>query len=256
MRETLDKHPGVALELDLQRTADNEIVVFHDAKVDNLTDNRGPVRSFTYDQLRVMDPCYWWTPGAIFDHDATDFPLRGKARSDSTLRIPRLIDVLRAFPNTTISLDLKAGGMERTVAAILQETGTEDNVVVQSFSESRVQGFRRVAGRTATGGGVRRALWLSVAPQVGTSPDAGGHALVSPPERIGPLRLPKFVVDALHRKNLGVHVWTVNDLAMLDYLLKIGVDGIVTDVPSHIVPVVQEYNASLDLSDPGRDSLS
>ncbi|HWM15617.1 MAG TPA: glycerophosphodiester phosphodiesterase family protein, partial [Microbacterium sp.] len=50
------------------------------------------------------------------------------------------------------------------------------------------------------------------------------------PERRGALRIvtPRLV-EAAHRQDVEVHVWTVNDPADMRRLVAMGVDGIVTD---------------------------
>ena len=61
------------IELDIQMTRDNEIVVIHDERVDRTTDGAGYVKDFTYSQLRQL---------------AID------AGSEKKERIPSIIDVL------------------------------------------------------------------------------------------------------------------------------------------------------------------
>lgn len=41
----------------------------------------------------------------------------------------------------------------------------------------------------------------------------------------------KDFVDDAHAKGLAVHVWTVNDRDWMEWLIDIGVDGIITDRP-------------------------
>jgi len=53
---------------------------------------------------------------------------------------------------------------------------------------------------------------------------------------------PRFVADA-HRAGLGVHVWTVDTEADARRLLALGVDGLITDRPDLIVPVVRRYSS-------------
>ena len=42
-------------------------------------------------------------------------------------------------------------------------------------------------------------------------------------------------VEAAHRLNLKVHVWTINDPAQMQQLIEIGVDGIMTDYPDRLL---------------------
>jgi len=50
----------------------------------------------------------------------------------------------------------------------------------------------------------------------------------------------KAFVDAAHSKNVEVHVWTVNEKEDMRRLLELGVDGIITDYPDHLIEVMKE----------------
>jgi glycerophosphoryl diester phosphodiesterase len=50
---------------------------------------------------------------------------------------------------------------------------------------------------------------------------------------------PRFVREA-HRRNLPVHVWTVDDVDDMRRLLAWGVDGIQTDRPDLLATVLRE----------------
>ena len=45
---------------------------------------------------------------------------------------------------------------------------------------------------------------------------------------------------AAHRRDLQVHVWTINDAAEMHRLLDLGVDGIMTDRPDVLKAVLEE----------------
>ena len=50
------------------------------------------------------------------------------------------------------------------------------------------------------------------------------------PEKYGAIQVVnRRFVEAAHKRNLRVHVWIVNDIDSMKRLLKLGVDGIITD---------------------------
>jgi glycerophosphoryl diester phosphodiesterase len=52
--------------------------------------------------------------------------------------------------------------------------------------------------------------------------------------------LSKNLVKKAQEKNLLVHVWTINDKKTIDYLIDIGVNGIVTDEPNLLMEIMKE----------------
>jgi len=50
---------------------------------------------------------------------------------------------------------------------------------------------------------------------------------------------PRFV-EAAHRRNLPVHIWTVDEVAEMKRLLRWGVDGVQTDRPDRLARVLCE----------------
>lgn len=49
------------LEMDVQLTADGDVVVFHDGHLEDKTDGTGPVVARTVEQLQALDGGYRWT---------------------------------------------------------------------------------------------------------------------------------------------------------------------------------------------------
>lgn len=60
------------------------------------------------------------------------------------------------------------------------------------------------------------------------------------PEKHGRLKIvTEGFIKAIHKKNLYLHVWTVNDEAAMKRLFKIGVDGIFTDDPRLLIQTLK-----------------
>ena len=48
------------IELDLQKTKDNKIVIFHDDIIDNKSNGKGKIRDYTYEELLKFDFGSWF----------------------------------------------------------------------------------------------------------------------------------------------------------------------------------------------------
>jgi hypothetical protein len=49
-----------------------------------------------------------------------------------------------------------------------------------------------------------------------------------------------LLIDVVHESGLQIHVWTVNDPRIMQRLVKLGVDGIVTDRPDLAVGAIKD----------------
>jgi glycerophosphoryl diester phosphodiesterase len=53
---------GMAVEMDIQRTADDHLVVMHDPTVDRTTDGSGEIAQMTLAQIKTLDAGSWYGP--------------------------------------------------------------------------------------------------------------------------------------------------------------------------------------------------
>ena len=231
---------ATGVELDVHATADGELVVCHDATVDRTTEARGSISSFTLAELRAMDFSYWWIPGADVTpgRPEAEYPFRGRAPADPSFGIATLREVLERFPGVVLNLDIKqtapvVAPYEESLARLLAEFGRTDDVIVASFLDPATDAFRAVAPAVATSAGTMATAEAWRAAQAGAVlPDIPAVAF-QVPERQGDLVVvDERFVAAAHRAGKAVHVWTVNDAESMERLLDLGVDGIISDVPT------------------------
>ena len=50
----------------------------------------------------------------------------------------------------------------------------------------------------------------------------------------------KLLVWNLHRHNMAVHYWTINDEDEMRRLIELGADGIITDYPELLISILNE----------------
>ncbi len=214
------------LETDLQATADGVLIAFHDRTLDRVTDRGGRIARLTYRAV-------------------------AEARIGGTEPIPRLDDLLAAWPDVRFNIDLKDAPVIEPLADVLRRTGSWDRVCVTSFSASRLRTARRVLdrpvcmaaspigaamvrfggprgprdrrrpGQPAPGRPARRRTHLGLAERLAQA----GVGCAQVPAAVA---TPSFVTRA-HALGLQVHAWTVNSPSVMRSLLDVGVDGIMTD---------------------------
>ena len=193
------------VETDVHATADNVLVVFHDSRLDRLTDMRGAISERSWPDLR-------------------------RARVGGRERIPRLEELLTTWDTLRVNIDPKQDSAVGPLLEVLRDTDAWDRVCVGSSSSPRLRRIRAAAGdRLCTSMGTAEVvrLWLA-----GRCLPLGGFAADCaqvPPHRYGLPVIDRAFMAAAHARGLPVHAWTINEEAEMNRLLDLGVDGIMTD---------------------------
>lgn len=181
------------VELDVRRCASGELVVFHDERVDRLTDETGTIDTFDYDELS------------------------GLTVGDSNESIPTLDDALGALPEDTgVNIELKETGLhDQTLDLVL---ATPHEVIISSFDPEALDAFRDTSIPTAllclnsTSEALETALGLDCAylhPQY-TTVDTES-------------------IERAHSRGLAVNAWTVPSETAVQRLQADGIDGVIVD---------------------------
>jgi len=248
------KAGATGIELDVHATADGELVVCHDATVDRTTAASGTIVSFTLEELRAMDFSYWWIPGADVTpgRPESDYPFRGRAPADRDFGIATLREVLERFPGVVLNLDIKqtapaVAPYEQTLALLLAEYERCDDVIVASFLDPATDSFRTFAPDVPTSAGTLATAEAWRAVQAGEEMPAIPAVAYQVPERQGDLVVvDERFVDAAHRAGKAVHVWTVNDTESMERLRGLGVDGIISDLPTTLCEALAAAGVAWD----------
>jgi glycerophosphoryl diester phosphodiesterase len=247
---------ATGIELDVHATADGVLVVSHDGTVDRTTDGRGAIHAMTFAEVRALDNAYWFAPGADVTEglDPADYPWRGRAPADPDFAIATLDEVLALLdqhPDVALNLDIKATApaveaYEEELARRLDEHGNTGRVIVASFLDIATENFRRHAPGIATSAGTLATgeFWRAVH-QAEPVPAMSAVALQVPAGRGDVVVVDERFIEAAHGAGLAVHVWTINDRQEMDRLVDLGVDGIITDVPTTLVDLLRARGAGV-----------
>src|SRR5690606_38430628 len=204
------------LETDVRATRDGVAVVFHDATLQRMTGSQAAVADVTWRDLATV-------------------------RVDGAAVVPRLEDLLSAWPHVRVNVDVKADQAVAATVAALRRCAAEDRVLLASFSDARLARLRAWMPTVATSLGRRGVALLRLASVTGRSVRLPPSvvAVQVPVRAYGvPVVDVRFVRYA-QRLGLQVHVWTVDRPAQMDALLDLGVDGLMTDRPRVLREVYQ-----------------
>ena len=200
------------LEMDTRSSLDGTSVIMHDEKVDRTTNGRGKVGEMTLNELR-------------------NFRLRNGER------VPTLAEVLERFKDRClINLELKERSMAFQAYDLVSEKDMVSDVLFSSFDGTGLLGLKvkRPASRIALLCEDKKVEMLAVAKRLKAEAIHPKKGLVTP----------ELVEDA-HSLNMKVNVWTVNRIPKMKKLIKMGVDGIITDRPELMRKVLRNISCKL-----------
>lgn len=199
------------LETDARATKDGVVMAFHDATLDRVTDRTGLIADLPYAEVAA-------------------------ARIRGVEPIPRLDEVLAAWPDAKVNVDVKDAATVLPLARTIDRSGAHDRICLASFSDRRRRGvLSRLSAPVATSPGTQiMSSFRTAASVIGPARAARTRLrdvdCLQVPINFGRVTMVSAaLVAGVHAAGKQVHVWTINEEALMHRLLDIGVDGIMTD---------------------------
>jgi glycerophosphoryl diester phosphodiesterase len=206
------------VEIDVQETADGQIIVAHDS--DFMKSARVPTKVWdaTMADIAAIDIGSWFDP----------------AYADE--RAPLLSDVLAAAKGRSrVIIELKYYGhdvdLENRVIALVEAAGMERDIATMSLKYPAVQKMLTLRPDWRTG--------VLAATAVGDLAGLDGDFLA-----VNAAQVSAGLVARADAAGKDVYAWTVNDPMGMMRMISLGVDGLITDDPG-LARAVIDYRATL-----------
>ncbi|MEP2237996.1 MAG: glycerophosphodiester phosphodiesterase family protein [Maribacter sp.] len=194
------------IEIDVFKIKSGEIVVFHDDKLDRLTN----------------------APGNIEDYYIVDLM---KVIVEGGHKIPMLQDVLKLIDNkVALNIELKGAGTADKVNHIMEyyietKNWSPDNFIISSFNWDELREMRKHNPNVAI-------AVLTEEDPVDAIPVAKELNAVAINPYFKNLDLEK--ANIIRDAGFKIYTWTVNEPADIEAMKRISVDGIITNFPERV----------------------
>ena len=230
------------IELDVRHTKDEEIIVFHDQRLDRIARDTlgkkvtGDVHDYTLEEIKQFDVGSW------YDSHYKDE------------RIPTLKEVLDFIDGRCkVLIEIKHMDhphyhdfAEKLVEVVLQEKNGEDWILLQSYEpqyldevhelDPLIQTKALIVGEDSA---PLLAFYIETRIHMGRATENNRMKAINPHwETLSPRR-----IFQMHAKGYEVHAYPVNKREDMIKMLNAGVDGIITDYPDVAIELREELKA-------------
>lgn len=208
------------LELDIHLTKDRQLVIIHDETLDRTTDGTGWVGAHTLKELKALNAAA-----------RTDYPRQ------SILTLGEYFEFLGDRCILT-NIELKTGvvwyeGIEAEMIRTLRQYNRLDQVLVSSFNHYSIQKVvELVPGMPVAF--VEESRVIAPWEYLERHGISCFHPFYSNVGQPG-------ILKGLRAAGISINVWTVNEEEDMRAMLRLGVDGIMTNYPDKLAAIRQEY---------------
>jgi glycerophosphoryl diester phosphodiesterase len=205
------------IELDVESTSDDHVVVIHDDRVERTTNGSGLVTDHPLAALRELDAGAWF-----------DARFAGE-------RIPTFAEVLERYRGRAhVHTEIKgrSNSLSRRTVDLIRAHGMAADVTITSFQKPRLEEVRAYAPELPTGWLVREATDTVIAES-----RALGLTQICPN---APTVTPELV-RRLHDEGFVVRAWGVSDDDLMRRVVDSGAEGMTVNFPDKALDYVRRF---------------
>ena len=205
------------IEIDVRKTKDGQLVVFHDENLARITGVDKELNNLTYQELKKLDY------GSFFD------------KKFAHEQIPLLADVIKYAKknNLKLNMDLKSSSPEENyeadVVALIDKYDFADSCMIEATRYKQLRNIKRLNPN------IKTAILLSTIPNEDLI-YLDDIDVVS----LDVVNVNSYIVNQIHNAGKEIYVWIVNDENIIKEMVSLNVDNIITDNVPLVIDIIEE----------------
>ena len=206
------------IETDIHSSKDGTAYIFHDITLERLTG----------ENLKISD---------LKDVDIDSLKI-----NNSSI-IPSLSNVFEEFPEGLFNLDAKTWKSTTPIVDTIQNMGCRSRVCIGSFNDRRVHAIIKELGlETCHSMGTSNVIKFYLGAQLGIEQHFTSQCIQLPIKMFGISLTTRKVLSYARKLGIKIHFWTINNPDIMQQLLELNVDGIMTDDCVLLKEIMKEQN--------------
>tara|TARA_Y100000591_G_scaffold179285_1_gene154815 strand:+ start:173 stop:910 length:738 start_codon:yes stop_codon:yes gene_type:complete len=199
------------IETDLRMTLDGEVIAFHDENLKRLFKLDLKVQDLTYKEIDTLF-------------------------GEQKCNVISLRDSLTQFPDIKFNIDLKSKSVIKKSIEIVKELKAFDRVCFASFNSAYTQEVLNSYPKAIVSMGLKDVAFIKFFNYLNKK----ANILQIPLKWRGIKILNKSLIERAKKRGLFIHVWTINNRNVMNDLINMGINGIVTDEPLLLKSIMRE----------------
>ena len=204
------------IETDIHSSKDGTAYIFHDNSLERLTG----------ENLKISD--------------LNDVDIDSLKVNKSSI-IPRLSNVFEEFPEGLFNLDAKTWQATIPITNTIKKMGCSSRVCIGSFNDKRIYAIIRELGlETCHSMGTSNVIKFYLGAQLGIEQHFTAQCIQLPVKQFGISLVTQTILRHARKLGIKIHFWTINNPKVMQKLLALDVDGIMTDDCALLKKIMEE----------------
>ena len=209
---------ATGIELDLQKTKDEKIVIFHDEQINRVSNGTGRISDYTYDELLRFDFGSWFSNEykdekiVLFENFAKEFLSK----------------------DLTFAIELKSENIERQTLDIINKYKVHYNIYITSFDYNILEEIRKIDSKIKISWLIKESINKS---NIEKLLKIKGNQICPKADCIS-----KEDIEIAHRNGLEVRLWGVVNENIMKKVYNLDTEGMTVNFPDKLNKLLNERN--------------